>query len=210
MVTWLTLLLNFKFQRIGFVQFLTVWSIVGHTKSHFKFLKNWKVILAKKSLSKMVISCVLMVIVVVQYVSPCVNRVIWSKKQAQITKDVKRKKVGKDFYKEEKRLLHGVKIKYHVKSISYVSHFYQALLNFEGLSRYQKLSIDKVFRNFTNVLLNEKIMLLIDRRRWNIISESPCETENGGCSHDCLDRGDGQAVCSCPCGYFLDVDKVSK
>jgi len=42
-----------------------------------------------------------------------------------------------------------------------------------------------------------------------IISESPCETENGGCSHDCLDRGDGQAVCSCPCGYFLDVDKVS-
>ena len=41
------------------------------------------------------------------------------------------------------------------------------------------------------------------------ILESPCETENGGCSHDCLDRGDGQAVCSCPCGYFLDIDKVS-
>jgi len=36
---------------------------------------------------------------------------------------------------------------------------------------------------------------------------SPCEIENGGCSHDCLDRGDGQAVCSCPCGYFLDIDK---
>lgn len=34
--------------------------------------------------------------------------------------------------------------------------------------------------------------------------ESPCLTENGGCSHDCIDRGDGIGQCVCPCGYELD------
>ena len=38
-------------------------------------------------------------------------------------------------------------------------------------------------------------------------SESPCLTNNGGCSDDCIDRGDGIAVCVCPCGKTLDFDK---
>lgn len=29
-------------------------------------------------------------------------------------------------------------------------------------------------------------------------------TNNGGCSHDCIDRGDGLGQCVCPCGYELD------
>lgn len=36
---------------------------------------------------------------------------------------------------------------------------------------------------------------------------SPCTENNGGCSHQCLDRGDGQAKCACPCGFYLDSDQ---
>lgn len=38
---------------------------------------------------------------------------------------------------------------------------------------------------------------------------SPCLENNGGCSHDCIDRGDGLAVCVCPCGHALGSDGVS-
>ena len=51
--------------------------------------------------------------------------------------------------------------------------------------------------------------------RWNLKSQdftctkeyqpSACSTNNGGCSHQCVDRGDGDARCVCPCGYKLDL-----
>jgi hypothetical protein len=51
--------------------------------------------------------------------------------------------------------------------------------------------------------------------RWNLKSQdftctkeyqpSACSTNNGGCSHHCVDRGDGDARCVCPCGYKLDL-----
>ena len=46
-----------------------------------------------------------------------------------------------------------------------------------------------------------------DKTRIHNFSESPCLTNNGGCSDDCIDRGDGIAVCVCPCGKTLDFDK---
>ena len=36
--------------------------------------------------------------------------------------------------------------------------------------------------------------------------QSPCATNNGGCSHECLDRGDGNHKCICPCGQTLGAD----
>jgi len=36
--------------------------------------------------------------------------------------------------------------------------------------------------------------------------QSPCATNNGGCSHECLDRGDGNHKCICPCGQILGAD----
>ena len=52
--------------------------------------------------------------------------------------------------------------------------------------------------------------------KWNLLGEdfkcvkeyipSPCENNNGGCSHECIDRGDGNHKCVCPCGYSLDGD----
>ena len=52
--------------------------------------------------------------------------------------------------------------------------------------------------------------------KWNLLGQdfrcvkeyipSPCENNNGGCSHECIDRGDGNHKCVCPCGYSLDGD----
>lgn len=37
--------------------------------------------------------------------------------------------------------------------------------------------------------------------------ESPCDTNNGGCSYRCTLRQDGNVVCSCPSGLMLASDK---
>lgn len=36
--------------------------------------------------------------------------------------------------------------------------------------------------------------------------ESPCLTNNGGCSHECIDKGDMIPICVCPCGHTLADD----
>ncbi|CAG5109425.1 Oidioi.mRNA.OKI2018_I69.chr2.g3965.t3.cds [Oikopleura dioica] len=36
--------------------------------------------------------------------------------------------------------------------------------------------------------------------------ESPCSNNKGGCSHECIDKGDMIPICVCPCGHTLAND----
>ena len=50
----------------------------------------------------------------------------------------------------------------------------------------------------TNILNQNSILDLV---------QATCADNNGGCSHYCFDRGDGNgAQCSCPCGMKLSSD----